>query len=1839
MKIFIIFISFFICTVSNATTYYISPLGNDALGNGSLLSPWKTLAKATSTVTGWGDVIHVTLGSYTETVKSNLAVGVSIEGEGILTVIKSTVSTQFEPIIALHSAEGTNGNQHISNLKLDGDNLTTSWAISIRGRSNVKVYNCTIVNFFETGVNWGGRNDGNLLPPTIFATGNEFHDNTVTNCATFDGVYGRGALQFGGQDGMLIYNNTIKETGRPTGTNGWPIKGCNDSWIKGCKIYNNYLERDPFPYNANGFNNYWDFAMELFDNLGGNEIYGNTVKGSIDINRQVKGSYAYSIYIHDNVIGHDAPSSMPEEGIIMEYSTDGAIIEKNTIKNTLNPIYFSLRTGSVLKDIVIRNNLAYNIGISNNSQQGQAVRIGANDNIYTSSNFSVYNNTFIALTGSNAPFWGIGLPAGSSSTNVSVRNNIVMNFAGAAISANPASSINTLSVENNLFNGNGNNNAPSWANGAPANNTTQNNISGNPLFLPGLNFLLQLLSPAVDAGIYVGIPFNNSAPDIGYSETGLFATNLPPTANAGTDQNITLPTNSVSLTGSGTDPDGTITAYAWVKIAGPTAGTIATPGTANSNVTGLVAGTYQFQLTVTDNGGATAKDTMQVIVSAAANIAPTANAGADQAITLPTNSVSLTGSGTDPDGTITAYAWVKIAGPTAGTIATPATANSNVTGLVAGTYKFQLTVTDNSGATAKDTMQVIVNPAANIAPTANAGADQTITLPTNSVSLTGSGTDPDGTITAYAWAKIAGPTAGTIATPATANSNVTGLVAGTYQFQLTVTDNSGATAKDTMQVIVNAAVPPANIAPTANAGADQTITLPTNSVSLTGSGTDPDGTITAYAWAKIAGPTAGTIATPGTANSNVTGLVAGTYQFQLTVTDNSGATAKDTMQVVVNAAAPPANIAPTANAGADQAITLPTNSVSLTGSGTDPDGTITAYAWAKIAGPTAGTIVTPGTANSNVTGLVAGTYQFQLTVTDNSGATAKDTMQVIVNAAVPPANIAPTANAGADQAITLPTNSVSLTGSGTDPDGTITAYAWAKIAGPTAGTIVTPGTANSNVTGLVAGTYQFQLTVTDNSGATAKDTMQVIVNAAVPPANIAPTANAGADQAITLPTNSVSLTGSGTDPDGTITAYAWAKIAGPTAGTIVTPGTANSNVTGLVAGTYQFQLTVTDNSGATAKDTMQVIVNPAANIAPTANAGADQTITLPTNSVSLTGSGTDPDGTIVAYAWTKIAGPTAGVITTPGVANSTVTGLVAGTYQFELKVTDNSGASASDVVQVIVNPAANVPPTANAGNDQNVTLPINSINLTGSGIDPDGTITAYAWTKIAGPAAGIITTPGAANSTVTGLVAGTYQFQLTVTDNSGATATDVMQVIVTPANVPPTANAGNDQVITLPTNSVTLIGSGIDTDGTITGYSWTKIAGPTAGTIATPGTANSNVTGLAAGTYQFQLRVTDNNGATATDVVQVIVNIPPVSSAGSDQNITSPVSTVTVTGIGTDADGTVTAYHWTKIAGPVAGGSITNAASPSSSITGLVAGIYKFEFKVTDNHGAIDTDTLQVIVFAPNVPPVAHAGLDQSITLPTNSANLAGSGTDTDGFIAAYKWTKISGPAAGTITNATTAATTVTGLTAGTYQFELRVTDNNGATATDVMQVTVNPANIPPVANAGIDQLITLPSGQVALNGSGTDIDGTVVAYAWKQISGPPDKLTSLNTPAPVLQNLVAGVYKFELTVTDDKGATDKDTVGIIAETLVVPAANTLKVYPNPVIDFATVEIDATTINSTLLMVVTDVQGKVVYKKQLPGTNYTSREKINMSAFGKGTYFITIYFNGKDKLTAKAVKL
>ena len=94
-------------------------------------------------------------------------------------------------------------------------------------------------------------------------------------------------------------------------------------------------------------------------------------------------------------------------------------------------------------------------------------------------------------------------------------------------------------------------------------------------------------------------------------------TNQPPIARAGVDLIITFPTNTVTINASGSyDPDGSIALYSWKQIQGPNQSAISNSSSSTSAVTNLIQGVYQLELQVTDNGGLSAKDTMQIFVNA-----------------------------------------------------------------------------------------------------------------------------------------------------------------------------------------------------------------------------------------------------------------------------------------------------------------------------------------------------------------------------------------------------------------------------------------------------------------------------------------------------------------------------------------------------------------------------------------------------------------------------------------------------------------------------------------------------------------------------------------------------------------------------------------------------------------------------------------------------------------------------------------------------------------------------------------------------------------------------------------------------------------------------------------------------------------------------------------------------------------------------------------------------------------------------------------------------------------------------------------------------------------------
>jgi len=1345
-----------------------------------------------------------------------------------------------------------------------------------------------------------------------------------------------------------------------------------------------------------------------------------------------------------------------------------------------------------------------------------------------------------------------------------------------------------------------------------------------------------------------------------------------PVANAGTNQTIT--TSTTTLNGSATTANGNtfINYYLWTQVSGPSTALITLPSGPVANVSNLITGTYVFQLKVTDNNWRTNTSTVTVVVnsSGAPNKPPVSAPVSSITITLPVNTATLDGSASsDPDGAVTGYAWQQTSGPNSATIATPTAATTAVTGLVAGTYVFNLTVTDNQGATNTASETVVVNPAALpvTPPTVSAGSAQTITLPISTVTLTGTAAGTNGaTISTTTWTQTGGPSSATIVSLGNLITVITGMVQGTYSFRLSAVDNNGQSASSTVTVTVNAPAP--TPPPTVSAGSAQTITLPANSVTLTGTASGNGGaTISSTQWTQSAGPSTASIGAGGSLSTSASNLVQGTYTFTLTATDSKGQTASSTVTITVNAAA---LVPPTVNAGSAQTITLPVNSVTLTGTASGNGGaTINSTSWTETGGPAAATIGTPGALSTTVSNLVQGTYTFSLTATDNNGQTSTTTVTVTVNAA---ALVPPTVDAGSAQTITLPVNSVTLTGTAAGNGGaTINSTSWTQTGGPATATMGTPTSLSTTVSNLVQGTYTFVFTASDSKGQTATASVTVTVTAATPPStNTPPTVSAGSAQTITLPTNSTTLTGTAAGTNGaTIASTQWSQIGGPAAATIGVAGSLTTSVSNLVQGVYVFLISAIDNNGQTASAYVTVTVNPAPVTPPTVSAGSAQTITLPVNSATLTGTATGNGGaTISSTTWTQVGGPSTATIGTPASLTTTVSNLVQGSYVFLISAIDNNGQTAAAYVTVTVDPAPVTPPTVYAGSAQTITLPVNSVTLAGTATPNGGaSIVSTTWSQIGGPAAATIGAAGTATTPVTGLVQGVYVFLLNALDNNGQSASSYVTVTVNPAAAPvitpPTVNAGVDQSMTLPVSLTTLAGAASGTNGaTIVSTVWSQVAGPIGVTIGASLSLTPTVSGLTvAGVYTFELTATDNNGQVASTTVNVTVSpkpAVPVVDAGSGAYTVMPSNYVTLTGTVISIPGVLKSILWTQVSGPT-GATIVSPSAYTSDITNLVPGIYVFQFSATDYYGQTGSATAIVTVVNPpiNIPPVANAGVNQTFTLSGSDTTIALDGSasfDPDGTIVSYDWYQLSGKGGVTISNSNTPTPTIYGLKAGVYVFVLVVTDNLGATSQAQVTITLNSATATPVtkpasstliANAGKDTTIALPASIAMLNGSASSDSGsTITSYVWTQASGP-EGMTLAEPNAAITQanNLVAGVYTFRLTVTDQAGDTASATVKVtvMSDTRTAAAKDTSEehffLFPNPAHDQTTLQMSGDG-EGVVQLNLFDINGKFIRALQfskIPGTTSTT---IDVSRLTAGMYIIRATYGNNKTQQIKLMK-
>jgi gliding motility-associated-like protein len=175
------------------------------------------------------------------------------------------------------------------------------------------------------------------------------------------------------------------------------------------------------------------------------------------------------------------------------------------------------------------------------------------------------------------------------------------------------------------------------------------------------------------------------------------------------------PNNTVTINGIIKD-DGSIVEIVWTQVSGP-AVTLAGTNTETLSLSDLVEGEYVFSLNITDDGGLSDTDKVNVTVLPGITSIepPVVSAGDDLFIQLPDNTLTITASAESAQGLIASYKWTQVEGNTVN-IVSDTTAVLVLKDLITGNYTFTITVLDNFGLTATDEVRISVleeNPSAN----------------------------------------------------------------------------------------------------------------------------------------------------------------------------------------------------------------------------------------------------------------------------------------------------------------------------------------------------------------------------------------------------------------------------------------------------------------------------------------------------------------------------------------------------------------------------------------------------------------------------------------------------------------------------------------------------------------------------------------------------------------------------------------------------------------------------------------------------------------------------------------------------------------------------------------------------------------------------------------------------------------------------------------------------------------------------------------------------------------------------------------------------------------------
>lgn len=823
-------------------------------------------------------------------------------------------------------------------------------------------------------------------------------------------------------------------------------------------------------------------------------------------------------------------------------------------------------------------------------------------------------------------------------------------------------------------------------------------------------------------------------------------------------------------------------------------------------------------------------------------------------------------------------------------------------------------------------------------------------------------------------------------------------------------------------------------------------------------------------WSQVSGPGAATFTNPAAASSPVTVTVQGSYVFQWTITNGTCPPATD--QVTVQFFTNPS----ASNAGLDRSVCgLNTNlagNVPAIGTGT----------WTQTAGPGTSTFANDNLATSFVSVTAYGVYTYRWTISNGPCPVTQD------NVVITFLNNPTTATAGANQNVC----GLSATLAGNTPtNGTGT---WSFISGPGTATFSNATSPSSGVTVTAYGAYVLEWSISNNVCAPSTDQVTITFN------NNPTTANAGTNQTVCGLT---SVFAGNTPTVGTGT---WARVSGPGTASFSAVNSATSTVAVTLPGTYVFSWTITNAPCAPSSDqiTITFVANPS-----TVNAGTDQTLC----GLTTTLAGNSPTAPATGQ-WSLVSGPGTPSFTNAAQNNSSVTVNQYGVYTFEWAITNGTCPPITDeVVVTFVAP----PSASNAGPTQTI---CGNITTLAANTPAVGTGT---WAQVSGPGTLTFSAANSPTSTVQATVSGTYVASWTIS-NAPCTppTTSTVQLNFTSTTI--TVNAGPNQNVcaltaTLAANAPIAPATAI----------WSTVSGPGTATFSSLSNPSAGVTVTQPGVYVFQWTITSPPCAPVNDQVQITfkANVPN-ANAGPNQTICGTSTLLAGNAVTAPIQGT-----WTQVSGPGTSGFSPNATTANATVNVSVAGVYTFQWRLTNNPCPASQDQVQITFLSTTI--TSNAGADQSrcgltATMAANTPTAPATGL----------WTQVSGPGTTTFSNTASATTTTTASVAGVYVYQWTVSSSPCTPVSDQVQVTYVTASV--AANAGSNQtqcgLTATLAGNAPTNGG---------VGTWTPVSGPGTvSFVNPNSPTTDVTVSLGGTYVLSWTITNSPCPSTTDNVQLI---------------------------------------------------------------------------------------------